>query len=177
MNEPAAELCRPAPGGWRTAVLTTRALAAGARRPRPWPCPQPALGPPTALTYSLPNTEVLPDCGLSESSPARRPFLCPLFPGLHGAPESLFRTGSASVLSLPGCLPRREFLRPFQPSAYPLSSPFRISLSLLSWVTPISHLLSTGRFSSPTSGYQGCHSRGGSSEEEDGILVPRPTPC
>lgn len=88
MNEPAAELGRPAPGGWRTAGLTTRAPAARARRPRP--CPQPALDPPTAPTHSLPDTAVLPDCRLSESSPVPRPLPRPLFPGLHRALENLF---------------------------------------------------------------------------------------
>jgi hypothetical protein len=120
VNEPAAELCRPAPGGWRTAGLTTRAPAARARRPRP--CPQPALGPPTAPTHSLPDSAVLPVCGLSESSPARRPFLRPLFPGLHGALEShrICLSPYSTVLSpAPGVSPSFPALRPSLVLSFP----------------------------------------------------------
>lgn len=55
---------RPSPGGWRTAGLTTRAPAAKARRPRPFP--QLAIASPIAPTHSLPNTapHSLPFSGL-----------------------------------------------------------------------------------------------------------------
>lgn len=154
MNEPAAELCRPAPGGWKTAGLTTRAPAARAGRPRP--CQQPPLGPPTAPTHSLPSTAVLPDCRLSETSPAPKTLPASTVPRPPRSPRvSLFAQDLPSILSLPGCLQSRGSLQPSQLSAYPLTSPFRTSLSLLPPVTPTSHPLSTGRFPSPALGYQG----------------------
>lgn len=172
MNEPAAELCRPAPGGWRTAGLTTRAPAARARRPRP--CPQPAPGPPTAPIHSLPNSVVLPDCRLSESSPAPKTLPAstvlrpPQSPRVSLFAQDLPQSLVYRAVSSAGVSPAFPALRLSLGLSFP-----NIPLHAITGHTDIPSALHgqvlQSDFRLPRLG----HSRGGSSEEE----VPCPTPC
>lgn len=176
MNEPAAELCRPAPGGWRTAGLTTRAPAARARRPRPCSRSPRLVLPPHPPTHCQTlRFSRTADFRSPHRSP--RPFLRPLFPGLHGALESL------SAQDLPQSLVYRAVSSTGVSPAFPalllslgLSFP-NIPLPAITGHTDIPSALHGQVLQSDFRLPRLSHCRGGSSVEEDGISVPSPTPC